>query len=262
MHDCAPAIVTIGTINALSAIRHAFFTRSGGVSTGIYESLNCGIGSGDERARVLENRKRAMAAIDLASDHLVTAYQVHSAEAAVVERVWGCDERPKVDAMATKQRGLALGVLTADCAPVLLADPKIGVVGSAHAGWRGALSGVLESCVAAMESLGARRRDIVAGVGPCIAKRSYEVGPEFPGPFLDQAAENRDFFIPAARPGHFLFDLKGYVARRLAKLGLADIQTLPCDTFIEEDRFFSHRRASKRGERDYGRALSAIYLEP
>ncbi|WP_338322688.1 peptidoglycan editing factor PgeF [Ferruginivarius sediminum] len=262
MSECAPPMLTIGSFNHLSGVRHAFFSRRGGVSQGIYESLNCGPGSKDSRASVLENRRRAMAAMDLPDGELVTAYQIHSAEATVVDRAWAPGEGPRLDAMATSTPGLALGVLTADCAPVLFADQGAGVVGAAHAGWRGAFGGVLLSCIEAMESLGAQRQRIVAGIGPCIGKTSYEVGPEFPEPFLEQARDNGDFFTPAARAGHFMFDLKGYVARRLAALGLKDVQALPCDTCLEEDRFFSYRRGSKRGESDYGRLLSAIYIEP
>jgi YfiH family protein len=164
--------------------------------------------------------------------------------------------------MVTRERGLALGILTADCVPVLFADAEAGVVGAAHAGWKGALTGVVEATVAAMTALGADRKRIVAGIGPAISQRSYEVGPEFPAPFLEQDARNSDFFCPAKREGHFLFDLKGYVARRLAALRVSAIQSLPCDTCAEDERFFSYRRACHRKETDYGRGLSAIYLEP
>ncbi len=262
MSDAAPPMLTIGTFNALSRVRHAFFTRRGGISAGIYASLNCGPGSQDARDCVLENRRRALAALDLPEDRLATVRQIHSAEAVAVTEPWPIGGAPRADALVTARAGLALGVLTADCAPVLLADTGAGVVGAAHAGWRGALSGVLEAVVDAMEGLGARRRHVVAGIGPCIGKGAYEVGPEFPQPFLEQDQANGDFFVAASRPGHFLFDLRGYAARRLAGFGLADVQTLPCDTYGEKARFFSHRRARHRGEDDYGRMLSAIYLEP
>jgi YfiH family protein len=255
-------MLTIGPLNDLPRIRHAFFTRHGGVSDGLYESLNCGYGPGDDKDRVSENRARAMARIGLTPDRLVTVYQVHSAEVAVVDEPWAPGEAPQADALVTRVPALALGVLTADCAPVLLADSKARVVGAAHAGWRGALDGVLEAVVEAMEALGAKRDTTVAGVGPTIAQRSYEVGPEFPGPLLEESAEHGDLFCPAQREGHYLFDLKGYVARRLARLELAGIQCLPCDTCREFNRFFSYRRSRQRGEPDYGRALSAIYLEP
>lgn len=257
-----PPIVTVGSFNRLSGLRHAFFTRRGGVSRGIFSELNCGIGSGDDPEKVRENRRRALAALDLPDGPLVTVHQVHSATAVTVDQPWSDESRPRADALATRQRGIALGVLTADCAPVLLADAEAGVVGAAHAGWRGALDGVLESCVSAMEELGADRNRIMAGIGPCIGKRSYEVGPEFPAPFLEQSQDNGEFFTTAERPGHFLFDLKGYAAQRLALCGLAEVHPLPCDTLREEDRFFSYRRACQRGEGDYGRLLSAIYLEP
>jgi hypothetical protein len=255
-------MLIIGPLNDLPRVRHAFFTRQGGVSEGLYESLNCGYGSGDDKDRVGENRARAMARIDLEPDRLVTVYQMHSARVAVVDEPWAPGEAPQADALVTRVPGLALGVLTADCAPVLLADSKARVVGAAHAGWRGALGGVLEAVVEAMEELGAQRGTIAAGVGPAIAQRSYEVGPEFPGPLLEQSADISDLFCPARREGHFLFDLKGYVVRRLAHMGLIGVQCLPCDTCRESDRFFSYRRCRQRGESDYGRGLSAIYLEP
>ncbi len=255
-------MLTIGPLNDLPRIRHAFFTRQGGVSEGLYASLNCGYGSGDDKDRVRENRARAMDRIGLEPDRLVTVYQVHSARVAVADEPWAPGEAPRADALVTRVPGLALGVLTADCAPVLLADSKARVVGAAHAGWRGALGGVLEAVVEAMEELGAKRGTIAAGVGPAIAQRSYEVGPEFPGPLLEQSEDSGDLFCPARREGHFLFDLKGYVARRLARMGLVGVQCLPCDTCRESDRFFSYRRSRQRGESDYGRGLSAIYLEP
>ena len=254
-------MLTIGPLNELPGIRHAFFTRQGGVSEGLYSSLNCGFGSGDAAENVVENRARALERIEIETERLVTVYQVHSPDVARVERPWHNGEAPRADAMVTQRPHVALGILTADCAPVLLAEPKAKVVGAAHAGWRGALDGVLEATVAAMEELGAARERIVAGIGPAIGQRSYEVGPEFPAPFLAQSPENRDFFCPAPREGHFFFDLKGYAARRLARLGLKAVQCLPCDTCAEEQRFFSYRRSCQRGEPDYGRGLSAIYLE-
>ena len=257
----APEMVTICPLNNLPGVRHAFFGRRGGVSGGLFASLNCGFGSGDEAARVAENRSRALGQLEIEGERLVTAYQTHSRDIAVVERPWAREDAPKVDAMVTKAPGLVLGILTADCAPVLLADSEAGVIGAAHAGWRGALDGVLEAVVAAMAELGARREAIVAGIGPAIEQRSYEVGPEFPAPFLEQDPGNADFFRPAQRAGHFLFDLKGYAARRLGVARVGSVRMLPCDTCAEEARFFSYRRACQRGEPDYGRDLSAIYLE-
>ncbi len=255
-------MLTLGPLNDLQGVRHAFFGREGGVSTGLYASLNCGQGSRDDKANVDRNRARAMEMLDLPADRLVTLYQIHSPEVVEVETPWADDARPRADALVTAKPRLALGVITADCAPVLLADDEARVIGAAHAGWRGALGGVLEAVVAAMEGLGARRGSIHAGIGPCIGKPSYEVGPEFPEPFLEQHPANMDFFLPAPREGHLLFDLKGYATRRLGQLGLKSVQALPCDTLAEEERFFSYRRACLRGEPDYGRELSAIALEP
>ena len=241
-------------------VEHGFFTRQGGVSEGIFASLNCGFGSADDDARVAENRRRAVAALGLAPERLVTCYQSHSAAAVTVEQPWRLEDRPRADAMVTRRPGIALGVLSADCAPVLFADAAAGVVGAAHAGWRGALGGVLDATVAAMTELGAGPARIVAAVGPCIGWASYEVGPEFPAPFLAEDAANAAFFIPAERAGHHRFDLPGYVARRLARLGLGEVGRSGGDTAAEPDRFFSYRRSRLLGEGDYGRALSAICL--
>ena len=241
-------------------IRHGFLTRDGGVSDGLFASLNCGLGSGDDQMKVLENRRRAAAQLDRAADALVTCYQIHSAQVVTVERPWRRDDRPRADAMVTCTPGIALGILTADCAPVLLADAEGRVIGAAHAGWRGAVSGVLDQTVAAMIKLGAAPQRIAAAIGPCIAQPSYEVGPEFPAPFLAEDAANAAFFLPAARAGHFLFDLPGYVAQRLARLGVMRVARTGGDTAAEPQRFFSYRRACLRQERDYGREISAITL--
>ena len=254
-------MISLGTLNDASGIRHAFFTREGGVSDGLFGSLNCGFGSGDAPERVAENRARAMAALDLAPDRLVTCHQIHSPDVVTVEAPWRREDNPRADALVTGRPGIALGILTADCVPVLLADPAASVIGAAHAGWKGALGGVVATTVAAMVALGAKPGRTRAAIGPCIAQRSYEVGPEFPGPFLAADAANADFFAPARRPGHFMFDLAGYVERRLARADVGNIQRAPCDTVAEETRFFSYRRACLKGERDYGRALSAISLE-
>jgi polyphenol oxidase len=241
-------------------IRHAFFTRDGGVSEGIFASLNCGLGSGDDKDKVLENRRRAAAALDRATDELVTCYQVHSPQVAIVDRPWRREDRPRADAMVTRMPGIALGILTADCVPVLFADAEARIIGAAHAGWRGAVSGVLEATVTAMTNLGAAPKRIAATIGPCIAQPSYEVGPEFPAPFLAEDAANAAFFVAAARAGHFLFDLPGYVARRLGRLGLKRIARTGGDTAAEPDRFFSYRRSCLKKEPDYGREISAIAL--
>lgn len=255
-------MLTIGPLNDLPGVRHAFFTRHGGVSEGLYRSLNCGLGSGDSKENVTCNRARAMERVELDAARLTTVYQVHSPDVAVVERPWAPEDAPKADAMVTDRPEVALGILTADCVPVLLADPEARVVGAAHAGWRGAIGGVLDAAVAAMERLGARRARIHAGIGPAIAQRSYEVGPEFRQAFLAQDRGSEDLFCPSPRQGHHHFDLKGFAARRLAQMGVGKVQTLPCDTCAEDGRFFSYRRSCLRGEPDYGRGLSLIFLDP
>jgi hypothetical protein len=254
-------MLTLSALDARTGIRHAFFGREGGVSEGLYASLNCGFGSGDDPAKVAENRKRALAMAGMPPDSLLTAYQVHSPDVATVTAPWRREEAPKVDAMVTDRPGITLGILTADCVPVLFADAGAGVIGAAHAGWRGALTGVLQATLEAMRALGARTGHIAVGIGPAIAQRSYEVGPEFPAPFLAQDPANAAFFAPSARVDRHMFDLPGYVARRLAGLGLAQVERLANDTCAEDDRFFSYRRATLRGEKDYGRDLSAISLE-
>jgi len=256
----APPHLALDALDKGAGARHGFFTREGGVSTGIHESLNCGPGSRDDPANVAENRQRALDALDHPDADLATLYQAHTAETVTVEQPWPMGQGPRADAMVTRQQGVALGVLTADCAPVLMADAEAGVVGAAHAGWRGALHGILSACVDAMEALGADRESIVAGIGPCIGPASYEVGPDFPEPFLAQAADNRDFFTPAPRAGHHLFDLPGFVARRLARLRVGTVDAVHADTFADHERFFSARRARGHGESDYGRLLSAIVL--
>lgn len=253
-------MITLGALNDITTIRHAFFTRTGGVSQGIYASLNCGFGSGDAPAAVAENRARAMRRLEVGPDRLVTCYQIHSPTCVVVDTPWPQDRAPQADALATREPGIALGILTADCAPVLFADSRAKVIGAAHAGWKGARGGVLEATVARMVELGADPAHMVAAIGPCIAQRSYEVGPEFPAPFLEDDPVNGDFFAPARQPGKLLFDLSGYIVRRLGNAGVGMIQRCPNDTVAEEDRFFSYRRTCQRGERDYGRGLSAIVL--
>jgi YfiH family protein len=241
-------------------ISHAFFSRRGGVSTGMYHSLNCGFGSGDDPLAVRANRARAMAALDLPAEALVTCHQHHSAEVAIVHADSLPAEPLKVDALVTTSPNLALGILTADCAPVLFADSRGQVVGAAHAGWRGALGGVIETTVDAMIECGARADNIVAAIGPTIGPVSYEVGPDFPAAFLEQEAGNAAFFRAGARQGHFLFDLPGYIATRLTRLGLGGIMRLDCDTCGNDANFFSYRRSCHRQEADYGRMLSAIAL--
>ena len=245
---------------ALNGVRHGFFGRRGGVSGGLYASLNAGLGSGDRREHVVENRRRVAQAQGVAPPCLLTLRQSHSARAVVARDASAGGRRG--DALATDRPGLALGVLTADCAPVLLADGTAGVVAAAHAGWQGALGGVVEGALAAMERLGARRRAVVAVVGPCIGQASYEVGPEFLARFAAADQASRRFFVPAPRPGHHRFDLAGYVLARLRAGGVGLAVAGGGDSCAEEDRFFSYRRSVLRGERDYGRQLSVIGLAP
>ncbi len=253
-------MITASLINSLSGVRHAFFSRNGGVSDGLYDSLNCGFGSDDPAENVAQNRALAMESIDQSADALVTAHQVHSADVVAVSTPWAHDEAPEADALVTNVRGVALGIVTADCTPVLLADAKAKVIGAAHAGWRGARAGILEATVEAMVKLGAKADHIVAAMGPCIRMGSYEVGPEFRDTFLGDSLANESFFAPARRDGHFLFDLPTYVYRRLDATGIKDTQLLQIDNFRSPDRFFSHRRATLNGQPDCGRNLSAIVL--
>ena len=257
-------MITSGTLNNLAdaghGIRHGFFTRQGGVSSGVLSSLNCGYGSMDSSENVNENRNRAMAKIGCTADHLNTVYQIHSPDVAVADRPWSLGDRPKADAIVTSRKNLALGILTADCTPVLFADPANGVIGAAHAGWKGALGGVLENCVRVMVEQGAERRRISAAIGPCIHQQSYEVGPEFHQSFVAAMASNDRFFAPSKRDQHFQFDLPGYVRSALEKLGLQQIDDVGVDTYCDKDRFFSYRRTTHLHETDYGRGLSAIVL--
>jgi YfiH family protein len=253
-------MIQASTLADLDGVQHRFFTRRGGVSHGLYSSLNCGYGSGDQPDNVRENRRRAAAAFDLGESELLTVHQYHSTDVlTVAEQRWTSPGAPKADAMVTDRPGVVLGVLAADCAPVLFADSAAGVIGAAHAGWKGALGGVVDTTIAAMERLGARRERIRAAIGPCIGRDSYEVGPEFPGRFLAQAAGNDAFFRPAARPGHFMFDLAGYLAHRLAMAGITAGMT-GHDTLAADEDFFSYRRNTLAGVRDYGRGLSAVAL--
>lgn len=253
-------MITLKALAEDSRIRHAFFTREGGVSDGIFASLNCGFGSGDDPAKVARNRAIAMERLGLPAAALVTCHQVHSADIVTVERPWEPGAAPRADGMATCRPGIALGVLAADCAPVLFVEVEAGVIGAAHGGWRGALSGVGEATVAAMQALGARTERIRAGIGPCIGRESYEVGAEFAERFAGADSDSAGFFAPAPGPGKFLFDLPGYLAHRLGRLGLAAVERADCDTAADPDRFFSYRRACRRGEPDYGRGLAAVAL--
>ena len=260
MSDIASvSVFRSAALDADAGVRHGFFTRLGGVSEGPFASLNCGFGSGDAPHRVVRNRAIAMDCLGLSADRLVTARQVHSATVVTVERPWRREEAPRADGLVTATPGIALGVLAADCAPILFHEPVAKVIGAGHAGWRGALAGVAEAVVAQMTALGAERRRIRVAIGPCIAQRSYEVGPEFPQPFLDQGAAG--YFIRAPRDGHFLFDLGGYLADRIIRAGIATVEVMPHDTVAEEAHFFSYRRSCLCGERSFGLGLSAVVLE-
>jgi polyphenol oxidase len=248
-HD---ALATVG-------VRHGFFTRQGGVSTGVYASLNAGPGSRDEPALVAENRARIAHSMGVSPERLLSPYQEHSPTVVVVAHPFGV-ERPKADAVVTSMRGLALGIMTADCGPLLFADAAAGVIGAAHAGWQGALGGVLENTVTAMEGLGAVRSRITAVIGPTISRSNYEVGADFATRAVERDAAAGAFFSAGRMPDRMQFDLPGCIAMRLARAGVAVFDTGLC-TYADEARFFSYRRTTHRGEPDYGRQLSVIALE-
>jgi len=250
------------SLSDVEGVAHGFFGRQGGVSTGLYASLNCGYGSNDDPNHVSENRARVAQALGTDGGRLLTVYQIHSAEAVHVAAPWARSDAPQADAMATTAPGIALGVLAADCAPVLLADATARVVGAAHAGWKGAISGVVESVVALMERLGAKRDRIRAAIGPCISQAAYEVGPEFRVRFVETTAANDRYFVSSMRADHWRFDLPRYVAARLSALGLAAVDRLDVCTYADEARYFSFRRTTHKSEPDYGRNLSAIMLTP
>lgn len=244
---------------AVPGVRHAFFTSEGGVSEGVYASLNGGPGSNDDPAKVTENRARMAAQMGVTPDNFLTLHQIHSPDAVVATGPWN-GSRPKADALVSNTEGLSIGVTTADCGPVLFVDPRARVIGAAHAGWKGALTGVLESTIDAMEKLGADRSGIVAAIGPLIRQHSYEVGAEFVERFLDADAEYARFFLPGARDGHAMFDLAGLIRLRLENAGILMIDDLGIDTYSDE-RCFSYRRSVHRKEADYGRHVHAIALE-
>ncbi len=252
-------MITAATL-ALSGIRHGFFTRQGGASAGVYASLNGGLGSNDTAANVTENRARMAASLGVEPDRLLTAFQIHSPDVAIAEAPWPPNARPRADAIVTRMPGLAIGVSTADCGPILLADPKARVIGAAHAGWRGALSGVAEAAIAAMEKLGAERARIRAALGPMIRQNNYEVGPDLIARFGAEDGASARFFKPAARDGHALFDLAGYIGARLSRAGIEQIEDIGHCTYADAARFFSFRRTTHRGEADYGRHVNAIVL--
>ncbi len=245
-------------LSAIPGLRHAFFTRDGGVSGGLYASLNGGTGSSDDPGKVAENRRRMAEQIGVTPANLLTVWQIHSPDAVVAEGPWK-GQRPRADAIVTRTEGLAIGATAADCGPILFADPRARVIGAAHAGWKGALTGIVESTVAAMEKLGAERSGIVAAIGPLIRQHSYEVGGEFVERFLEADAENAMFFLPATREGHAMFDLAGFIRMQLENAGVLMIDDIGVDTYSDE-RFYSYRRSVHRNEPDYGRHVHAIAL--
>ncbi|MCF2522232.1 peptidoglycan editing factor PgeF [Bradyrhizobium sp. G127] len=247
-------------LSAISGLRHAFFTREGGVSGGIYASLNGGVGSDDDPAHVTENRRRMAEHLGVQPAQFLTVFQIHSPAVAVAAAPWDTASRPRADAMVTTIPGLALGVTAADCGPILFADPAARVIGAAHAGWKGAFSGVLENTIATMETLGASRSGIIAAIGPLIRQQSYEVGAEFVARFTETDKENARFFVPSSRADHAMFDLANYIRQRLECAGIRTIDDTGVDTYADE-RLFSYRRSVHRKEPDYGRNIHAIVLE-
>ena len=247
-------------LSALPGIAHGFFTREGGVSEGLYATLNVGLGSQDARDAVIENRARVARALGVADHALAMPYQIHSPDVVVVTEPWPHGEGPRADAVVTATSGLAVGVATADCGPILFADAKGRAVGAAHAGWKGAFGGVIEATVAAMERLGAERSDVVAVLGPTISAGAYEVGPEFVERFVVEDPAHDRFFRPSATPGHAMFDLPAFILMRLDEARVGRAENLALCTYADEARFFSYRRTTHRREPDYGRLVSAIAL--
>jgi YfiH family protein len=248
------------SLSAIKGIRHAFFTRNGGVSEGLYATLNGGIGSKDAPERVGENRARMAAAVGVAPERLLSLYQIHSPDVVVATAPWTRASRPRADAVVTRIPGLALGISTADCGPVLFADPQAGVIAAAHAGWRGALTGVLEATIDAMETLGAQRKRLVVALGPTIRQPNYEVGPEFVDRFIAADPDNRRFFASPARADHAMFDLGGYISARLARAEVVQFEDLGLCTCADPARFYSYRRSTQRAEPDYGRHINVIAI--
>jgi polyphenol oxidase len=244
----------------IPGVSHGFFTRLGGVSQGVYASLNGGVGSRDLSEAVTENRARIGAALGAAPERLAVPFQIHSPNAVAITELWPESSRPRCDALVTATPGLALGVTGADCGMILFADQRARVIGAAHAGWKGALTGVVDATVTAMERLGARRNDIVAALGPCIGYRSYEVGPEFVATFGGAGDDTARYFAPSRRAGHSMFDLNAYIGERAERAGVGGFEDLRLDTYADERRFFSYRRATHRKELDYGRLLSVIVM--
>ncbi len=253
-------MVEAQALSQIPDIRHGFFDRSGGTSHGLYSSLNCGLGSGDDKDIVLNNRATVAAHLKLAPPQLITTYQHHSADVITVTNPWSIADAPMADGMVTNVSNIGLGLLTADCAPVLFADTKSRVIGAAHAGWRGAVAGVTDNIITAMENLGSRRSEIIAVIGPAISQGAYEVGPEFIENFLEQDPAHRQFFTASTREKHFMFDLPGYLTQRLERANISAVNCVEKCTYAHEDQFFSYRRATHRNEDDYGRQISVITL--
>ncbi len=243
----------------LENLPHGFFGRTGGVSTGLYQSLNIGLGSKDDHQAVQKNRQRAAEAI-IPGAHLTTVHQIHSAAAVYAWGYWADDVRPECDALVTDRPGVVIGVLTADCGPVLLADRQAGVVAATHAGWGGALKGIIATTVALMQEYGAKPENIAAAIGPCIARKSYEVAEDLLDRFRADGESHERFFSAGQRPGKYQFDLEGFIAMRLAEAGVTQVHALGADTYSQPDRYFSYRRTTHAGEADYGRQVSAIAL--
>ena len=253
------AMFCASTLESCNGIRHGFFTRQGGVSKGMYGSLNCGLGSRDDAESVRQNRALVAETLGVPAGRLLTLYQIHSATAVIVDKPWN-GEAAEADALVTRTPGLAIGALTADCAPILLCDPQARVIAAAHAGWRGALSGVAEATIAAMEELGAKRERVVAVIGPSISQRAYEVGADYVDRFLAEEPASETFFMTDESSGEPHFDLSGYVAERLSRAGVGSVSDLGLCTYCDETRLFSYRRSQHHGEEDYGRQISAIVL--
>ncbi len=243
---------------AAAGVKHAFFTRNGGVSSGVYATLNGGVGSNDRREHVAENKKRMAETLGVVAERFLVPFQIHSPDCLVVDAPW--TDRPRCDGLATATPALALGVTGADCGMILFADPKAAVVGACHAGWKGALSGVIEATLTSMEQLGARRANTIVALGPTIGQASYEVGPEFFAQFVAQSGDHARFFAPSIKAEHRMFDLPGFIGMRVERAGVGTFENLGLDTYADETRFYSYRRTTHRKEPDYGRLVSAIAL--
>ena len=254
-----PGFLTAQSL-AAPGIAHGFFTRRGGVSSGVYATLNGGVGSSDQPRHVEENRARMASVLGIAAHNLMVPYQIHSAEALAIDIPWPHDKRPRCDGLATATRGIGLGVTGADCGMILFSDPGAQVIGAAHAGWKGALTGILEETIVAMERLGASRPAIHAVLGPTIGRQSYEVGAEFLERFVREDAGYAQFFTPSQRPGHSMFDLPAFIAMRMENAAITNFSNLDLDTYSDDGQFFSYRRSVHRKEADYGRLISAIAL--